>query len=73
MRCKARRRRPDGRHSIADSLYSKRMKIILLCSCVAALWALPMGKSSLATAADLVALIGAGAWLCLIAGQEPSR
>lgn len=42
------------------------MKIVLACSCLAALWALSMGQSGLAIAADLIAIVGAGAWLFLI-------
>ena len=39
------------------------MKLVLACSGFIALWALPMGKSGLATAADLIAIVGTGAWL----------
>jgi hypothetical protein len=45
------------------------MKIILLCSCLVALWASPMDKSGLAEVADLIALVGAGTWLSFIAGR----
>jgi hypothetical protein len=46
------------------------MKLFLAAACLAALWALPMGKSVLATSADLVALVGSGFWLASILCQE---
>ncbi len=39
------------------------MKLVLASILVVALWASPMGKSGLATAADLIAIVGTGAWL----------
>lgn len=46
------------------------MKLFLAAACLAALWALPMGKSVLATSADLVVLVGSGFWLASILCQE---
>lgn len=48
------------------------MKIVLLGSCLVALWALPMGKPGLATAADLIAIVGSGIWLSFIADRRIS-
>jgi hypothetical protein len=42
------------------------MKLVLACTCLVALWALPMGKSGLATAADLIAIVGAGIWFAFV-------
>ena len=45
------------------------MRFIGSLSCVIALWALPMDKSALATACDLLALAGSS-WCLLISFRE---
>ena len=55
---------------MTDRREDSEMKLLLAIACLASLWALPMGKSVLATSADLVALVGSGFWLASILCQE---